>query len=197
MSYLPDLPTPSRAERDLAHRALMKAFDPVRAHCAWVEAPFGRVFLARTERGLCRVSFRKREDRLLSELESRALLPEMAPSRLDRERRELEQYFRGRRRGFDLAIDLRWGTEFQKDVLRAASEIPFGSLLSYSELAKRIHRPKAQRAVGSALGKNPIAIVIPCHRVVASGGKLGGYTGGLDIKRTLMGIEGIQWESVS
>lgn len=197
MSHLPDLPTPSRDERAAAHLKLMKAFEPVRSYCGWVDAPFGRVFVAKTGRGLCRVSFRKGEDRLLSELEAKALLPEMAPARLDRERRELEEYFRGRRRRFGVPIDLRWGTEFQRDVLRAASEIPFGSLLRYSDVAERIGRPNAQRAVGSALGKNPIAIVIPCHRVVASGGKLGGYTGGLDIKRTLMDIEGIEWERMS
>jgi methylated-DNA-[protein]-cysteine S-methyltransferase len=115
----------------------------------------------------------------------------MAPGKLDRERSELDEYFEGKRRRFDLPIDLRWGTEFQKSVLETARRIPFGEYWSYADVARRAGRPNAQRAVGSALGKNPVAIVIPCHRVMASGGGIGGYTGGLDIKRTLMRIEGI------
>ena len=82
-------------------------------------------------------------------------------------------------------------------MLEAAREIPFGACQCYGDVAERIGRPRAQRAVGNALGSNPIAIVIPCHRVVAAGGRLGGYTGGVDIKRTLMGIEGIETEGKS
>jgi methylated-DNA-[protein]-cysteine S-methyltransferase len=175
----------------------MKALAPARAYCAWVDAPFGPVFLAKTAKGVCRVSFRKSEDDLLTELERKALLPEMAPEKLARERRELGEYFQGKRRKFDLPIDLRWGTPFQRSVLRAASRIPFGECCGYGEVAKRVGRPNAQRAVGSALGKNPVAIVIPCHRVVASGRRIGGYTGGLDVKRSLMEIEGIQVQEES
>ncbi|MGH9323275.1 MAG: methylated-DNA--[protein]-cysteine S-methyltransferase [Vicinamibacteria bacterium] len=98
----------------------------------------------------------------------------------------------GKRRRFDVPIDLRWGTEFERKVLDAARRIPFGECRCYGDVAKTIGRPNAHRAVGNALGKNPVAIVIPCHRVVASGGGIGGYTGGLDIKRTLMEIEGIE-----
>ncbi len=196
MNAVPELPAPPESWRHQAHESLMKAFAPSRAYCAWVEAPFGPVFLARTQKGVCRVSFRKSEDELLSELESRSLLPEMAPQKLERERRELSEYFQGKRRRFDLPIDLRWGTKFQKSVLQAASRIPFGECCCYGDVAKRVGRPRAQRAVGSALGKNPVAIVIPCHRVVASSG-VGGYTGGLDVKRTLMEIEGIDVEEVS
>jgi methylated-DNA-[protein]-cysteine S-methyltransferase len=194
MTHVPTLPEPTAAACRHAHRALQKAFEPHRAYCDWVEAPFGEVFLARTALGLCRVSFRKTEETLMDELEQRALVPELAPSKLNEEKRQLSQYFAGKRREFDLPIDLRWGTEFQRRVLDAARRIPFGACECYSDVARRIGRPKAQRAVGNALGSNPVAIVIPCHRVVASGGRLGGYTGGLDIKETLMEIEGIEIE---
>lgn len=197
MNSIPELPDPPDSWRQEAHESLMKALGPSRAYCAWVEAPFGRVFLAKTERGVCRVSFRQTEDELLSELERGSLLPEMAPPALDRERRELGEYFEGKRRRFDVSVDLRWGTEFQRNVLRAASRIPFGETQCYGDVARRVGRPNAQRAVGNALGKNPLAIVIPCHRVIASGGGIGGYTGGLDIKRRLMRIEGIELEKAS
>ncbi len=192
MNRVPELPVPPDTSCREAHESLMKAFEPSRAFWAWVDAPFGPVFVAKTGKGVCRVSFRRSEDELLGDLERRSLLPEMAPEKLDRERRELGEYFRGKRRRFELPIDLRWGTEFQRSVLQAASRIPFGECWRYADVAKRVGRPNAQRAVGSALGKNPVPIVIPCHRVVASGGGIGGYTGGLDIKRTLMGIEGIE-----
>jgi methylated-DNA-[protein]-cysteine S-methyltransferase len=194
MNAIPDLPAPPESLYREAHQALMKAFEPSRVFCDWVDAPFGPVFLARTAKGICRLSFRRSEDELLGELERRSLFPEMAPGKLDRERRQLGEYFEGKRRRFELPIDLRWGTEFQRSVLQAASRIPFGEYRSYVDVAKRVGRPNAQRAVGSALGKNPVAIVIPCHRVVASGGGIGGYTGGLNIKRTLMKLEGIELE---
>ncbi len=191
---VPNLPEPSPSARRKAHRRLETALEPYRAYCGWIDAPFGEVFLARTERGLCRVSFRKTERTLMEELEQRALLPELALSKLERERKQLSEYFGGKRRRFDLPIDLRWGTAFQREVLEAALRIPFGACECYGDVARRIGRPKAPRAVGNALGSNPVAIVIPCHRVVASGGRLGGYTGGVDIKETLMGIEGIEIE---
>ncbi len=190
MTNLPDMPLPSDSLWRGAHERLMKALEPSRAFCAWVDAPFGPVFLARTQKGVCRVSFRQEEEELLSDLERRSLLPEMAPNELDRERRELEEYFEGKRRRFDLPIDLRFRTDFQKRVLRETSRIPFGESARYADVARRIGRPNAQRAVGNALGRNPVPIVIPCHRVIASNGGIGGYTGGLDIKRTLMRIEG-------
>jgi methylated-DNA-[protein]-cysteine S-methyltransferase len=197
MNTILDLPAPPESRYRGAHQRLRKVLEPSRAYCGWVDGPFGPVFLARTSKGVCRVSFRRSEDELLSELERRSLLPEMAPERLEKERRQLSEYFARKRRRFEVPIDLRWGTEFQRKVLKAASRIPFGELRSYTDVARRMGHPDAQRAVGSALGKNPVAIVIPCHRVVASGGGLGGYTGGLDIKRTLMDIEGIALEAAS
>jgi len=189
-----DLLQPTDSEWKRAQTSLMEAFASVRVFYEWIDAPFGKVFLARTERGLCRVSFRRKEDDLVDDLEKRELLPEKGGEQLDTERRQFGEYFEGKRRHFELPVDIRWGTPFQRKVLEAANEIPFGHCECYTDVAERIGHPKAQRAVGNALGQNPVAIVIPCHRVVASGGRLGGYTGGLDIKRTLMNIEGIQVE---
>ena len=131
----------------------------------------------------------------MRELESCELLPEFAPPKLTREARELENYFSGRIKRFGLPLDMRLVTsQFQQRVLEATADIPFGEVASYSDIAQRIGQPAARRAVGGALGRNPVAIVVPCHRVIASDGSIGGYTGGLDIKRKLMQIEGISLE---
>jgi methylated-DNA-[protein]-cysteine S-methyltransferase len=103
-------------------------------------------------------------------------------------RREIAEYFAGDRATFDLALAPA-GTPFQQRVWQALTEIPFGQAISYGELAARIDRPKAARAVGQANGANPIPIVIPCHRVIAADGTIGGYSGGLRIKRHLLAIE--------
>src|ERR1700722_671455 len=103
---------------------------------------------------------------------------------------QLEEYFAGARTQFDLPLELE-GTPFQKDVWLALGEIPYGKTISYSELASMVGRPTAFRAVGQANGANPIPIVLPCHRVLASGGRIGGYGGGLAMKRQLLAIEGI------
>ena len=102
---------------------------------------------------------------------------------------QLEQYFAGKRHQFDIALDLSLGTPFQQSVWRALQQIPYGQTISYAQLAQNIGKPTAYRAVANANGKNPFSIIIPCHRVVASDGSLGGYTGGLDKKRTLLSIE--------
>lgn len=188
----PELPTPNASICNRAHEKLKKSFDPVRSYFGWLDAPFGKMFLAKTQKGVCRVSFRRTEDELLDDLEKRELMPEKAGNELDRERRQFDEYFEGKRKRFQLPVDIRGGTPFQRRVLEAANEIPFGECACYTDVAERIGRPKAQRAVGNALGKNPVAIVIPCHRVVAASGGMGGYTGGLDIKKVLMEIEGIE-----
>lgn len=102
---------------------------------------------------------------------------------------QLEAYFTGKLRQFDLNIAFTVGTEFQKAVWREVLEIPYGKNISYQDIAIAIGRPKAVRAVGSAVGKNPIPVIVACHRVIASGGGLGGYSGGLDIKRHLLRLE--------
>lgn len=197
LAEVPALSTPTDSEWKRAHDALMAAFSSVRVFYEWIDAPFGKVFLAKTDQGICRVSFRRPEDDLVDELERRELLPQRSSGHLDTVRRQFDEYFEGRRRSFDVAVDIRWGTPFQRKVLAAAAAIPFGRCERYTDVARRIGHPKAQRAVGNALGQNPVAIVVPCHRVVGSGGRLGGYTGGLDIKRSLMKIEGIDLEDPS
>jgi methylated-DNA-[protein]-cysteine S-methyltransferase len=102
---------------------------------------------------------------------------------------QLEEYFAGERTGFDIPMELD-GTEFQREVWAELSRIPYGETISYGELARRVGRPRGPRAVGQANGRNPIAIIVPCHRVVASNG-IGGYGGGLPLKRALLTLEGV------
>jgi methylated-DNA-[protein]-cysteine S-methyltransferase len=102
--------------------------------------------------------------------------------------RQLKEYFAGKRDAFSIPLDMR-GTAFQKDVWRALMAIPFGKTLSYGQIAKQLGRPMASRAVGAANGRNPISIIVPCHRVIGSSGKLTGFAGGLDVKAHLLNLE--------
>ncbi len=102
--------------------------------------------------------------------------------------RELDEYFSGGRTQFKVPLDLR-GTSFQREVWEVLLRIPYGEVASYGEVARRVGRPRASRAVGSASGANPVPILVPCHRVVAAGGRLGGYAGGSEIKRKLLALE--------
>ncbi|MGH9462702.1 MAG: methylated-DNA--[protein]-cysteine S-methyltransferase [Vicinamibacteria bacterium] len=174
-----------------AHRKLEKEFRERHALYGHVEGPFGPVYIAATARGLCRVSFRTSDEKFASQLFNRGLLPEREEGRLREERNELSEYLAGRRKRFELPLDFRLVTPFQRKVLSATSRIPFGQCMSYSDIARRIGQPEARRAVGGALSKNPIAIVVPCHRVIAADGSIGDYTGGLAIKRALFRIEDI------
>jgi methylated-DNA-[protein]-cysteine S-methyltransferase len=156
-----------------------------------VDAPFGRIWVAVTERGLVRVSFDPHEE-VLAEL-ARRVSPKVldAPRRADEARRELDDYFAGRRHAFDLPLD--WSlvrSEFQRRVLETAVAIPYGGQRTYTEVAAAAGNPRAVRAAGSALGANPLCIVVPCHRVLRIGGGLGGYAGGLPVKRWLLDREG-------
>jgi methylated-DNA-[protein]-cysteine S-methyltransferase len=112
------------------------------------------------------------------------------PRALETAAAQLGEYFEGTRRSFDLPFELS-GTPFQCDVWRSLAEIPYGETISYAELAAMVGRPGAFRAVGQANGANPLPIVLPCHRVVASGGGIGGYGGGLVLKRRLLALEGV------
>jgi len=158
------------------------------------DSPVGRLVLAATPRGLVRIAYELPNGGLDSVLQALAdrLSPRVleAPARLDVARRELEEYFEGRRTAFDLPVDLALAAPFGKRVLAAAAAIPFGATLTYAQVAALAGSPRGARATGNALGANPLPIVIPCHRVTRSGGGLGGYTGGLDIKRRLLAIEG-------
>jgi methylated-DNA-[protein]-cysteine S-methyltransferase len=173
-----------------ADRALEEGLiDVAYAHA---DSPLGPLLLAATPRGLACVSYSefRSEDETLQRLAER-LSPRVleAPARLDDARRQLDDYFAGRRRDFELAID--WGLvgEFGRRVLGRTAAIPFGAVATYGDVAREIGSPGAARATGNALGANPMPIVVPCHRVVASGGKLGGYTGGIERKQVLLTLE--------
>jgi methylated-DNA-[protein]-cysteine S-methyltransferase len=149
------------------------------------ESPVGELLVAATDRGLARISyFGLDEDALARAYGVRVL---RAP--LDDVRRELDEYFEGRRRSFDLPLDLRVAP-FHADVLRELARVPYGETTTYGTLAARSGRPKAARAVGTVMNRNPIPIVLPCHRVVGANGSLVGYAGGLDVKRHLLRLEG-------
>ena len=113
-----------------------------------------------------------------------------APRRLDEPRRELDQYFAGRRRQFELPLDWRLTRGFGRRVLEATARIPYGETATYKQVATEAGNARAYRAAGNALGSNPIPIIVPCHRILHSGGGLGGYTGGLERKRVLLAVEG-------
>jgi methylated-DNA-[protein]-cysteine S-methyltransferase len=159
---------------------------------ATLDSPLGRLLLASTPAGLVRLAYIdfEAEDAVLEDVASR-ISPRVlaAPRRLDEPRRELDQYFAGRRREFELELDWRLMRGFAKRVLQATAEIPYGSVSSYREVATVAGSPRGSRAAGNALGSNPMPIVVPCHRVLHSGGGLGGYTGGVDRKRALLAIE--------
>jgi methylated-DNA-[protein]-cysteine S-methyltransferase len=186
---------PLRSSDDAAARFTARAASEGLIDVAYtrVDSPLGPLLAAATDHGLVRLSylgFREEDDvlqRLAQDVSPRVL---EAPARLDGVRRELDEYFEGRRSTFDLPVDWSPMADFQRRVLRATAAIPFGGHASYGEVAERAGSPRAFRAAGTALGRNPIPIVIPCHRVWAAGGKLGGYTGGLERKRALLELEG-------
>ncbi len=157
-----------------------------------VDSPFGALTLAATKRGLVRVAFPEEDVDTVLERLARRISPRIvqASAPLDDARRELDEYFDGRRREFELALDWTLIGAFGRRVLRVTSDIPYGGVLSYAEVAADAGSPRGSRAAGNALGSNPIPIVIPCHRVLRTGGALGGYGGGLDRKRWLLTLEG-------
>jgi methylated-DNA-[protein]-cysteine S-methyltransferase len=159
---------------------------------ATADSPLGPLLLATTPTGLVRIAYLDFEpdDAVLEEIAAR-VSPRVlvAPRKLDRARRELEQYFAGGRHAFELALDWRLTKGFGRRVLEATAAIPYGSVSSYRDVATVAGSPRGSRAAGNALGANPLPIVVPCHRVLHTGGGLGGYTGGLDRKRTLLAIE--------
>lgn len=159
------------------------------------ETPVGRVVLAGTPRGLVRVAyedFNGGEDAVVDDL-ARRLSPKIlrAPKRLDEVRRELDEFFAGERRDFAVPLDWTLAHGFGRRVLEATARIPYGETGTYATVAAGAGSPKAMRAVGNALGANPMPIVVPCHRVLRSGGGLGGYTGGVERKLTLLAVEGV------
>jgi methylated-DNA-[protein]-cysteine S-methyltransferase len=160
---------------------------------ATVDTPLGTGVVAATRRGLVRVSLpNEAPDEVVAEL-SLAVSPRVleAPAQLDEARRELDEYFEGRRHRFELPLDWRLSHEgFYRRVLRATARVPFGETTTYAEVAAQAGSPAAHRAAGSALGRNPIPIVVPCHRVLLASGAIGNYGGGPEMKRFLLTLEG-------
>jgi methylated-DNA-[protein]-cysteine S-methyltransferase len=157
-----------------------------------VDSPVGPLLLAATEEGLVRVAFSvEGHDDVLAELAG-AVSPRIlaAPARLDPVARELDEYFTGQRRAFDVPLDFRLSKGFRRAVLTHLAEIPYGSTESYAQVAAASGSPKAVRAVGTACATNPLPLVVPCHRVVRSNGTSGRYRGGEAAKLTLLTMEG-------
>jgi methylated-DNA-[protein]-cysteine S-methyltransferase len=159
-----------------------------------VDSPLGPLVVAATPKGLVRVSYTefRGEDEVLEDL-ARRVSPRVleAPARLDGVRRELDEYFEGRREEFETAIDWSYLAGFTREVLRATARIGFGEVSTYAGVAEAAGSPRAVRAAGNALGANPMPVVVPCHRVLRTGGSLGGYTGGLERKEFLLRLEGM------
>jgi methylated-DNA-[protein]-cysteine S-methyltransferase len=156
-----------------------------------VDSPVGDLFVAVSDRGLCTISYDSEPERQLEQLArgfgTRVL---RAPRAVDEARRELDEYFEGKRRAFDLDVDLRLTRDFGRAVLKELAAVPFGEVTTYGTLAARAGKPRAARAVGTIMNRNPIPIVLPCHRVVGANGALVGYAGGLERKELLLKLEG-------
>lgn len=156
------------------------------------DSPLGPLLVASTERGLVAVSYLQFRDeaetleRIAARVSPRVV---EAPAKVDGIRRELDDYFESRLTDFSTPIDWALVGDFGRRVLSQTAAIPYGEVATYGDVARGIGSPGAARATGNALGANPMPIVVPCHRVVASGGKLGGYTGGVDRKRLLLSLE--------
>jgi methylated-DNA-[protein]-cysteine S-methyltransferase len=156
------------------------------------ETPVGTLLLGATDRGVCRISYDPDPEQELERL-GRAYGPRVLRSArpLAKLRLELDGYFEGARRDFDLETDLRGVPEFNRVVLAELARVPFGEVTTYGALAARAGFPKAARAVGTVMNRNPVPIVLPCHRVIGASGKLVGYGGGLERKEHLLRLEGV------
>ena len=157
-----------------------------------IDSPFGTLHAAATRRGLVRLAFPEESEQAVVGRLAERISPRIveAPGMLDDVKRELDEYFDGRRKTFELKLDWTLMSAFAHKVLTHTAAIPYGAHSTYAEMALASGSPRGARAAGNALGSNPIPIVIPCHRVLYSGGGLGGYGGGLDRKRWLLELEG-------
>jgi methylated-DNA-[protein]-cysteine S-methyltransferase len=174
----------------LAERALRDGLLDV--GYGYVDSPLGRLTVAATPRGLLRVAYPAGDpDHVLMELAAK-VSPRLlfAPAFIDEVRRELDEYFEGRRQRFDIPLDWTLTRGFVRRVLRATSRIGYGDVRTYRDVATSAGSPAAVRAAGNALNANPMPVVVPCHRVVRTGGALGGYGGGVERKEFLLGLEG-------
>jgi methylated-DNA-[protein]-cysteine S-methyltransferase len=179
--------------RQVLARRLARGVPPPVYYARINRSPVGALWVAVGERGLMAVEFDEPEAEFRRRLERRVARQAVrADDRTIEARQQVLDYLKGRRRHFSLAVDLRHLTPFQRRVLQAAQAVPRGEVSTYGQIARRIGRPRSARAVGQALGSNPVPIVIPCHRILASDGGLGGYSGrgGIRTKRQLLQLEG-------
>jgi methylated-DNA-[protein]-cysteine S-methyltransferase len=171
-------------ERAAGERLLDVAYD-------YADSPVGPLLVAATEHGLCRIAFDPEPERELEALaRTHGVRVLYSPTPLARIRRELDEYFDATRTTFDVPVDLARLPTFQRLVLTELAQVPYGETATYGALAARVGKPRAARAVGGALNRNPVPIVLPCHRVVGASGSLVGYAGGLERKRELLALEG-------
>jgi methylated-DNA-[protein]-cysteine S-methyltransferase len=155
------------------------------------DTPVGTLLVAASGQGLCRISFDPEPEREVERLARAFGVRVLRSTRpLDDVRRQLDEYFDEKRTDFELAVDLSPAADFTRQVLTRLAKVPHGQLTTYGALAKAAGRPRAARAVGTVMNRNPIPIVLPCHRVVGANGDLVGYGGGLDRKRLLLSLEG-------
>jgi methylated-DNA-[protein]-cysteine S-methyltransferase len=180
---------------DLAARLAARAAEEGLLDVAYasVDSPLGELTVAMTPAGLVRVAYSdySGQEAVVEDLAER-LSPRVleSPARLDPVRRELDEYFEGRRTEFDVPIDWSLTRGFTRGVLQATARIPFGEVGTYASVAGEAGSPRAVRAAGNALGSNPMPVVVPCHRILRTGGALGGYTGGIERKQFLLRLEG-------
>jgi methylated-DNA-[protein]-cysteine S-methyltransferase len=165
----------------------------------FADSPFGPLMVAMSKRGLFRLAYPDEPVEETLEEISEKVSPRILESARATEhvRRELDEYFEGRRQAFSVQVDLSDIHGFRRKILEQTARVPFGSVITYRDVATRAGSPRAVRAAGNALGSNPIPIVVPCHRVVRTGGGLGGYTGGLERKEVLLRLEGVSPAIVS
>lgn len=188
---LANAPDPAGTE-DLIATFTQRAIEDGLVDVAWatVDSPCGELLVAGSEQGVVAIGLRD-PDELLERIATK-VSPRVvrAPARLDEPRRQLDEYFEGRRRSFELTLDWALSRGFRRAVLHELTKVGYGQVVTYRELAERTDSPRAVRAVGSAMATNPLPIVVPCHRVLRTGGDLGNYGGGVEMKRWLLVHEG-------
>ena len=156
-----------------------------------VDTPLGTLLIATTERGLCRIAYDANPDHEVERLARTFGVRVLRSAKpIEPVRRELDEYFGGKRQSFDLPVDVALLADFNRRVLRELARVPYGEVVTYGELAARAERPRAARAVGTVMNRNPLPIVLPCHRVIGANGSLTGYGGGLERKEALLRLEG-------
>lgn len=166
------------------------------ARYGFMETPRGQILIATTEQGVCAVSWLRHSDHeaTLRDIEERGMLATPSQEAVAPVVDQLRLYFDGLLTTFDLDVDLTGTSEFTHRALDAIRSIPYGEVVTYGEVATMIGQPGATQAVGNAMGKNPVPIIVPCHRVVRADGNMGHYTGGPDIKKMLLAVEGVTFD---